>query len=60
MSKITLFVAAIARYPVNFAKKVTEDIAYLNEKEAAKPPKLTDITEEEMQKILQARARASK
>lgn len=56
MSNITAIVAAIVRFPVNFIAEVGEDIKTLNEKAAVKPPKLDDLTEEEVQGLLKRRA----
>lgn len=56
MSSITSIVAAVARIPVNFIAEVGRDIKTLNEKAATKPPKLDDLTEEEIQGLLKRRA----
>jgi hypothetical protein len=56
MTKISTIVAAVARFPVNFFADVGKDIKTLNEQAAVKPPKLDDLTEEEVQGLLKRRA----
>lgn len=46
MTKISTFVAAVARIPVNFISEVGRDIKTLNEQAAAKP-EVVELTEDE-------------
>jgi hypothetical protein len=57
MTKISTFVAAVARIPVNFIAEVGRDIETLN-KEAAKPkaPQM-ELTEDEQQMLEAMRKR---
>lgn len=57
MTKISTFVAAVARHPVNFLREVGKDIKTLNEEAAKTKEPPLELTEEEEQMLAAMRKR---